>query len=217
MSKLTNNTATMEQLLAKVKALPEAGGGGGDGSVDDILDGSVTEIVSQVTSLIAYALRNRTNLQKASFPNVTTLNGNAFYGCTKLEEIYLPELTKCSTSMNFSTCRALKEISLPKATSIGSQSFYSCTSLTKVDLGAASSISDTVFYGCSSLVTLILRSKTMATLSNTSSLNSTPIKSGTGYIYVPADLVDSYKAATNWSTVAAQFRAIEDYPEITGG
>jgi hypothetical protein len=46
---------------------------------------------------------------------------------------------------------------------------------------------------------------------------STPIASGTGYIYVPAALVDSYKGATNWSTYAAQIRAIEDYPEITGG
>lgn len=25
------------------------------------------------------------------------------------------------------------------------------------------------------------------------------------------------KVATNWSTFAEQFRAIEDYPEITGG
>ena len=38
-----------------------------------------------------------------------------------------------------------------------------------------------------------------------------PIASGAGYIYVPAALVDSYKVATNWSTYAAQFRALEDY------
>lgn len=35
--------------------------------------------------------------------------------------------------------------------------------------------------------------------------------SGTGYIYVPRALVDTYKAATNWSTIADQFRALEDY------
>ena len=39
----------------------------------------------------------------------------------------------------------------------------------------------------------------------------------TGYIYVPRALVNSYKAATNWSTFASQIRAIEDYPDITGG
>ena len=35
--------------------------------------------------------------------------------------------------------------------------------------------------------------------------------------YVPTSLVDTYKSATNWSTYAEQIRAIEDYPEITGG
>ena len=56
----------------------------------------------------------------------------------------------------------------------------------------------------------------MATLRNISALSSTPIKYGAGYIYVPATLVDTYKAATNWSTYANKIRAIEDYPEITG-
>ena len=32
-----------------------------------------------------------------------------------------------------------------------------------------------------------------------------------GYIYVPRALVDSYKTATNWTTFADQFRALEDY------
>lgn len=31
-------------------------------------------------------------------------------------------------------------------------------------------------------------------------------------IYVPRDLLDGYKAATNWSQIASQFAAIEDYP-----
>lgn len=45
----------------------------------------------------------------------------------------------------------------------------------------------------------------------------TKISSGSGYIYVPAALVDGYKAAGNWQNYADQIRAIEDYPEITGG
>jgi hypothetical protein len=35
-----------------------------------------------------------------------------------------------------------------------------------------------------------------------------------GYIYVPKALIEDYKVATNWSTFADQFRAIEDYPEM---
>ena len=54
-------------------------------------------------------------------------------------------------------------------------------------------------------------------MANTNSLGGTLIASGTGYIYVPKALVDSYKSATNWTTYASQIRAIEDYPDVTGG
>ena len=84
------------------------------------------------------------------------------------------------------------------------------------DFPSATSIGNNAFNGCTKLTSLILRSETMATLSSTGALSGTPIASGTGYIYVPAALVDSYKAASNWSTYANQIRAIEDYPDICG-
>lgn len=37
------------------------------------------------------------------------------------------------------------------------------------------------------------------------------ISNGTGYIYVPSALISDYEAATNWASLAGQFRAIEDY------
>jgi hypothetical protein len=62
------------------------------------------------------------------------------------------------------------------------------------------------------VTTLILRNEQqVCTLVNTNGVNSN------AYIYVPAALVDSYKAASNWSTYADQIRAIEDYPDICGG
>lgn len=102
-------------------------------------------------------------------------------------------------------------------TSLGTPGFRACTKLKLVDLPKLVSIATYCFYDCSVLKTLILRSNTMCTLATKEALSNTPIKSGTGYIYVPRAMVDSYKSATNWSTYAAQIRAIEDYPEITGG
>lgn len=84
-------------------------------------------------------------------------------------------------------------------------------SATAADFQAATSIGISAFHGCSALTALILRSATMCELSSTDAFSSTPIASGTGYIYVPAALVDSYKEATNWKTYASQFRALEDY------
>jgi hypothetical protein len=51
----------------------------------------------------------------------------------------------------------------------------------------------------------------MCPLWNKNSFDSSSIAKGTGYVYVPRSLVDSYKSATNWSTYANQFRALEDY------
>ena len=38
---------------------------------------------------------------------------------------------------------------------------------------------------------------------------SGPIAQGAGTIYVPSALLDTYKAATGWSTYASSFKAIE--------
>lgn len=107
--------------------------------------------------------------------------------------------------------RSITEITDNLVTSIGDFVFRGCSALTTADFMAATSISSSAFSNCSVLTALILRSETMCTLSNTNVFNNTPIKSGTGYIYVPRALVDSYKAASNWSTFANQIRAIEDY------
>jgi len=45
----------------------------------------------------------------------------------------------------------------------------------------------------------------------TTGLGSTPIGSGNGHIYVPKELVEDYKADTNWSTYASFIRPMEDY------
>lgn len=112
--------------------------------------------------------------------------------------------------------RSITEINDNYVTIINDFAFDNCSELTNADFQAVTSIRTYAFRGCSKLTALILRSETMATLSSTSGFNNTPIASGTGYIYVPTALVDSYKAASNWSTYANQIRAIEDYPEICG-
>lgn len=71
-------------------------------------------------------------------------------------------------------------------------------------------------YRCSKFETLIIRTETVPTITTTNLFAGTKIESGTRYIYVPRSLVDSYKAASGWSTYAEQIRAIEDYPDITG-
>ena len=57
----------------------------------------------------------------------------------------------------------------------------------------------------------------MCVASGSDMLYSSLIHLGTGYIYVPKallsddDATKDYRRATNWSTYADQFRALEDY------
>ena len=115
-------------------------------------------------------------------------------------------------------CRTIESYADDAITSIGSYAFYGCSNLVTVDLPSVTSMGARAFYNCSSLATLILRkADTICALGNAAPFNGTPIKSGNGYIYVPRallsddDATKDYRRATNWSIVANQFRALEDY------
>ena len=105
----------------------------------------------------------------------------------------------------------LRTIIAPNLTSYG----LGQTNVQFVDMKGGENLSS--FSGCYSLVTLILRSETLVELSNINILMNTPFRgynNRQGILYVPRDLVDSYKTATNWSTVYdaghMEIRAIED-------
>ena len=81
-----------------------------------------------------------------------------------------------------------------------------CTSESSVSIGGASA-----FTNCNNLQHLIIRSASVSALSNTTYLPP-PIQNGNGAIYVPAELVESYKSSTNWSAFKKQIFPIESYP-----
>ena len=99
---------------------------------------------------------------------------------------------------------------------IEANAFQNAKKLEVADLTseAAVSIAANAFNGCSDLTHLVVRSTTRSLLSATSALDGTKIKNGDGGIYVPADLLDSYKSATNWSTFAKNIFPIGKYPKV---
>ena len=172
---------------------------------------------NNVTSIGRYTFRDCTGLTSVNFPTVTNVEGYAFYDCTSLTTVNFPAVTNVE-GYAFYLCESLANVNFPALKTIsGYYAFKGCKALTTIDLPSVTSIGNSAFYDCTSLSTLILRSTTMCTLNATNIFTNTQIASGTGYIYVPSALVDTYKTATNWVTYADQFRAIEDYPDITGG
>lgn len=107
----------------------------------------------------------------------------------------------------FSDSKALKSVKMDVKT-VGNSTFYSCTALETVHLYNTEAINSSAFTGCLNLTSLYLHGSSVASLSSPSVLNGTPIRDGTGTIYVPSNLVASYKAATNWSTYEDQIQAI---------
>ena len=117
----------------------------------------------------------------------------------------------------FQNCSGLTSVSFPNVTSIGDYAFNAAHKLAKADLPKVTSIGQHGFSAANALEALILRNAEKVCSLGSDAVSYTKISSGSGYIYVPAALVDSYKAAGNWQNYADQIRVIEDYPEITGG
>ena len=163
--------------------------------------------LSKVTEIGQYAFQNCTALTSIDLPSITSIESHAFYSCKSLTSVNLPSTTSLKESA-FLNCTSLISIDLPSVTSIETSALGSLP-LTSIDLPSVTSIGKYAFSNCNSLETIILRSETMCTLSNTNAFTNTPIANGTGYIYVPSALVDTYKTAANWSTYTNQFRAIE--------
>ena len=186
---------------------------GDDVVADDIIDGSIAEYHDdQITNIGEYAFYKCNALSSINFPMTTRISSRAFADCTALSSINLPTVENIETSA-FNGCTALSSINLPAAHGLFSRAFQNCSGLISADFPTfISTIFEYTFSGCNVLKTLILRGTTKVSfLQNTNAFNSTPIASGTGYIYVPSALYDSYVTDSNWSTYSSQFRKLEEW------
>ena len=154
------------------------------------------------------------SLENAKLPVTTTISQYSF-AVTNLGNIEIPLAETIGTSAFEST--KLTKITCPSVKTVGYNAFAQSVFLEQANFYVVEQINKTAFNLCSRLTTLIIRTETLCEVKSTSSadfLRGTPIANGTGYIYVPRALVDSYKAASRWSTYANQIRAIEDYRDI---
>lgn len=208
--------ATLQETLRQ-----KAAGGGTDTRFKELAECTLTEIdddsITEITRQYAFAYSD--SLVTVRLPNVTSSAQCAFRYCSSLESVDMPNLKGTLQTYFFQNCYKLKNVNIPLITTTSSSVFQGCEELETVRFGNITSVGANSFNGCVKLTALIVeRVGTKApNMSATGVLTGTPIEGGTGYIYVPASMVDLYKSATNWSTYAAQIRAIEDYPEICGG
>jgi hypothetical protein len=158
------------------------------------------------TSIGGYAFYNCSSLTSINIPNsVTSIDGHAFAECYSLKSIDIPNSVTSIGSQTFYNCTGLTSCTMGSGvTSIGENAFAYCRSLTSINIpDSVTSIAEQAFYTCTSLTSVTVEAITPPTLGVKAfdSTNNCPI-------YVPCDSVDAYKAASRWSSYASRIQAI---------
>ena len=112
-----------------------------------------------VTSIGDSAFYNCTGLTSVTIPNsVTSIGESAFYNCTGLTSVTIPNSVTSIGYMAFAGCTGLTSVTIPNSvTSIGEGAFYFCTGLTSVTIpNSVTSIGTYSFYGCSSMTSITI-------------------------------------------------------------
>ena len=125
-----------------------------------------------------------TAIKKVELPNnIIGVGQSAFYYCTNLQTVTFGDSFETPSPECFSYCSAITEITLPETvTAIGYQAFYRCTGITSFTI--------------------------LATTPPELSLNNQTFYGTTFPIYVPAESVNAYKAASRWDAWASRIQAI---------
>ena len=155
-----------------------------------ILDGTIEEYYNEnVTAIKRYSFWGCKNLKSVSLPNATRIEGYAFRVCSKLESVNIPSI-KTLGENNTAT-------------------FMQCPVLKKLDLHGCETIWQSgLFLQCKAVKTLIFRGEKVCVFTG----GGLGI-SATCLIYVPDNLFEDYKVATNWTQYAKQIKPLSELPE----
>ena len=174
---------------------------------------ALTELPSSLEKIYAAAFRFCTKLSFTKLPSkLTYIDEYSFNGCTNLALTELPSGLTYLGMQAFYKCSNIELTEIPSGiTNINDHTFYACSKLSTITiLGLVTNIRSNAFSHCSNLSSIILPNVTKVPTGTSNMFSNTPIASGTGYIYVPDTLVDSFKTATNWSTYADQIKPISE-------
>ena len=141
---------------------------------------------------------------------ITDLTHGVFQSQETLSSVTLPDTLLRITSYPFEYT-GIKSLTIPDSvTAITSESylrgaFNTCSAMTDITIGSGITIiSGNTFRNCSALKTVTVKATTPPTLGN-NEFNGVQLNN----IYVPAESVEAYKAASGWSSYSSIISAIQ--------
>lgn len=162
---------------------------------------------SKLNELYDGAFNSCRNLSHVSIPNCENIPQNAFCGCINLSDI---NFDNCYTigDMAFTFCEKLNKVNLKKCVSIGASAFSGCNNITQVELFNCKQIGSNAFANCKNLTNVYINNESdifCSLMSEyvfcTHDISSPSICSINSNItfHFKAEVLDTYKSATNWS------------------
>ena len=181
---------------------------GGKSLAAQIIDKSVTDVTAGdlkgATNIGDYAFYYCSSLTNITIPDsVTSIDDYAFSSCKNLISVAIPNSVTTINGNAFNNCSSLTSITLPDSiTRIDWYTFSGCSRLTSVTIpDSVTSIGSSAFVNCSTNTELGGTYTILATTPPTIQSN-TFSNAKINKIIVPKGTLAAYKSATNWSALA---------------
>ena len=133
---------------------------------------------------------------------VTSIGEYAFRGCSSLTAITIPEGVTSIGDQAFYSCSKLATINIPEVvTSIGSYTFYGCSSLKELTLGKGlKKIAAGAFNSCTALEKVTIYATRPPSIEGTGNAFFSTATYENATLYVPQGCIDKYEVMTGWSS-----------------